>query len=358
MIDSEIKELLRKTSRSFYLTMMVLPSSIRSQICIAYLLARATDTIADTDIVPLEIRIEALNALKRSIFEKTCGESRDPEERCCSLENPKFSILRKSQKDVSEQELLMKIERVLKALSEFSKDARKDIYDVLDIITQGQLLDLERFVFHKKTGEVLALETEEDLDDYTYRVAGCVGEFWTRICRRHLYPVNRLDEGELLKNGIAFGKGLQLVNILRDLAADIKNGRSYLPNEVLIQYNLRPIDLQKSENYFILKSYYKGKLQKALCFLECGIHYISQTPHAFNTWLMRLGCIWPILIGIRTLELLANSNPLNIEERVKVPRREVRKILFTTFIKGLIPGGWNQLMKNYLDRAVQTIGKI
>ena len=358
MIDSEIKELLRKTSRSFYLTMIVLPSSIRPQICIAYLLARATDTIADTDIVPLDIRIEALKILKKSIFERSCRESSDAQEICCSLGNSKFSVLKTSQKDISEQELLMKIERVLKALSQFSKEDRQDIYNILDIITQGQLLDLERFISNKKAGEVLALATEEELDDYTYRVAGCVGEFWTRICRRHLYPDKDLNEGGLLKDGIAFGKGLQLVNILRDLAADVKNGRSYLPNEVLKKYNLRPIDLQKSENYFILKSYYKEKLQKALCFLECGVHYISQTPQAFNTWLMRLGCTWPILIGLRTLELLANSNPLNIEERVKVSRREVKKILFITFIKGFIPGGWDQLMKTYLYRARQTIEKI
>ena len=105
-----------------------------------------------------------------------------------------FYNLRKSQKDVSEQELLMRIERVLNALSQFSKEDRQDIYNVLDIITQGQLLELERFVFYKKTGEVLALETEDDLDDYTYRVAGCVGEFWTRICRRHLYPYKNLNE--------------------------------------------------------------------------------------------------------------------------------------------------------------------
>ena len=46
-----LTSLLKEVSRSFYLTMRVLPSAIRPQIGLAYLLARTTDTIADTEIV-------------------------------------------------------------------------------------------------------------------------------------------------------------------------------------------------------------------------------------------------------------------------------------------------------------------
>jgi len=44
-------DLLKATSRSFYLTLRVLPAAVRSQIGLAYLLARTTDTIADTELV-------------------------------------------------------------------------------------------------------------------------------------------------------------------------------------------------------------------------------------------------------------------------------------------------------------------
>ena len=60
------------------------------------------------------------------------------------------------------------------------------------------------------------------MDDYTYRVAGCVGEFWTRLCRAHLFPRAVVDDAMLLRDGIRFGKGLQLVNILRDIPADLR----------------------------------------------------------------------------------------------------------------------------------------
>ncbi|NBW87575.1 MAG: hypothetical protein EBR23_12335, partial [Planctomycetia bacterium] len=74
-----------------------------------------------------------------------------------------------------------------------------------------------------------ALANASDLQAYTYSVAGCVGEFWTRITRAHLFPVAPLDDAKLLHDGVRFGQGLQLVNILRDLPRDLRQGRCYLP---------------------------------------------------------------------------------------------------------------------------------
>src|SRR5258706_7938369 len=59
--------LLKQVSRSFYLTLRVLPRAIRTQIGVAYLLARATDTIADTEIIPVEARLQALDDLRERI---------------------------------------------------------------------------------------------------------------------------------------------------------------------------------------------------------------------------------------------------------------------------------------------------
>src|SRR5579859_4933188 len=67
--EQRFKDLLRATSRSVYLTLRVLPAVIRPQIGLAYLLARTTDTIADTEIVPLEQRLDALEVLRNRILE-------------------------------------------------------------------------------------------------------------------------------------------------------------------------------------------------------------------------------------------------------------------------------------------------
>src|SRR5712664_1012501 len=68
-----LTELLKQVSRSFYLTLRVLPGSIRPQIGLAYLLARTSDTIADTELVPLDQRLAALAALRERILGAQAG---------------------------------------------------------------------------------------------------------------------------------------------------------------------------------------------------------------------------------------------------------------------------------------------
>ena len=73
-MNPEWFQLLRAVSRSFYLTLRVLPGAVRPQIGLAYLLARATDTIADTDALPVAQRLDALRLLQ----ERIQGHSQTP----------------------------------------------------------------------------------------------------------------------------------------------------------------------------------------------------------------------------------------------------------------------------------------
>src|ERR1041385_3074737 len=159
--------LLHDVSRSFYLTLRVLPARIRAQIGLAYLLARTTDTIADTELVPLAKRLQALQALRERIL----GQSQVPLD---------FGELARNQASPAERVLLEKCDASLALLQSLSKSDIQLIQTVLDIITSGQELDLHRFGEASKD-HIVALRTDDELDDYTYRVAGCVGEFWTRI---------------------------------------------------------------------------------------------------------------------------------------------------------------------------------
>ena len=206
-----LTDLLKDVSRSFYLTLRVLPKSIRSQIGLAYLLARTTDTIADTEIIPLDQRLKSLQALRERIL----GTSSAP---------LNFGELAQRQSLPAERVLLEKCEASVALLQDLSEADLRLVREVVDIITGGQGLDLKRFA-GSSAENIIALRTDEDLEDYTYRVAGCVGEFWTKMCRAHVFPNAKLGDTKLLADGVRFGKGLQLVNILRDLPADLKTGR-------------------------------------------------------------------------------------------------------------------------------------
>jgi farnesyl-diphosphate farnesyltransferase len=338
-------KLLKEVSRSFYLTMRVLPGSIRMQISAAYLLARATDTIADTELIPAEVRVEVLQRLRAAIL---AGQSSSFVEG-----DSQVSALLQAQGETSEKTLLENVGEVIRRVEKFSAEDRADIHTVLETITEGQLMDLKRFVVGREPETVRALQTEEELDEYTYSVAGCVGEFSTRICRRHLYPQAEIKEE--FENAIHFGKGLQLVNILRDLPADLKNGRCYLPEKSLQKLELSVESLKNPDSYPILRTYYKWYLAKALFYLQDGAQYQDDTPGLWRTWLMRLGCTWPILIGAKTLKLLGETNPLDPTQKVKVSRKEVKSILFSTILRGFIPDGWKDLFEQTFKEANRSV---
>src|ERR1051326_7222356 len=70
---SSLDDLLRATSRSFYLTLRVLPRPVRPQISLAYLLARTSDTIADTQVLSLEQRLDALRRFRSRVLGEQSG---------------------------------------------------------------------------------------------------------------------------------------------------------------------------------------------------------------------------------------------------------------------------------------------
>lgn len=340
--QNSLNTLLKATSRSFYLTLRVLPAAVRPQIGLAYLLARTTDTIADTEILPVEQRLAALQKLRERIL----GQGSAP---------LNFGNFAAQQGLPAERALLEKIEESLALLASLSPEDLKLVRDVLTTITSGQELDLRRF--GAATAEsIVALESPAALDDYTHRVAGCVGEFWTRICRAHLFPQTRLaDEKQFVIDGIRFGKGLQLINILRDLPADLKKGRCYLPRQRLDEVKLLPEVLLSPVNAPKFLPLFHEHLDKAEAHLAAGWRYVNTLPYA--QFRVRLACAWPILIGLRTIEKLRAADVLTLRERVKISRGEVRSIIFRSLVACPFPAAWRKLYSP-VGKAVASGGEL
>jgi len=92
-------QLLRDVSRSFYLTLRVLPKGLRVPVGLAYLLARAADTIADTQLLPPQRRLDLLLAFRAQV----AGPANDTQ--LHEIE----SALTEHQKDSSERLLLQSL---------------------------------------------------------------------------------------------------------------------------------------------------------------------------------------------------------------------------------------------------------
>lgn len=305
----------------------MLPGAIRPQISLAYLLARATDTIADTEIVPVPQRLALLQKLRERI-------------RAADGAPLELGVMAQHQGSAGERLLLEQAEVALDALRQLTAEDLRLVRQVLETIISGQELDLQRFGA-VGVENIVALQNDAELDDYTYRVAGCVGEFWTRMCRAHLFPQAKIAAAEFLADAIRFGKGLQLVNILRDLPADAQKGRCYLPLDKLAEAGLTPTDLLSPANLGKFRPLYDRYLDRAEAHLAAGWNYTNTIPR--GQMRVRLACAWPILIGVKTLQRLRTENVLDGTRRVKVSRAEVRQILLQSLLRYPFDGAWRRL---------------
>src|SRR6266436_3567279 len=302
--------ILRSVSRSFYLSIRFLPAQLRQPIALAYLLARATDTIADTTGISRLVRIETLKMLSNGIQGKA---SRDVVVDLIASFIP-------LQVNKNEQRLLESLPDCLDWLDQIEHADRADIRVLLEKITRGQMLDLQRF---DDPREIRALSTAADLDEYTYLVAGCVGEFWTRLCFRHVRNFARLSEDEMLALGKRYGMALQLINVLRDAGSDLRAGRCYFPEYELNAVHLTPSQILSEPERF--QPIYRTWLENAKAGLESGMEY----SRAIKNRRVRAATVLPALIGARTLALLKAAGPAALQRIVKVARSEVRAMILS-----------------------------
>ena len=313
--ENRIDTLLEGTSRSFYLSLKVLPKNIRRHIGLTYLLARLADTIADSKVGENKILLQSLKEYNARIQDS-------------NKELPDFTKLASIQENKSESELLSDAiipVNYLEKTDKFTDSDRQKIRRCLDIIISGQSLDLERFT-DASGNKIISLENEEELDDYTYRVAGSVGELWTHMSLDHLFEMDSEMQEILFIKALNFGKSLQLINILRDLPEDLLMGRCYVPKETLEKYDLTPEDLKDSKNMEAFKPLFDIYLDRAISYLNNAIEYIEMLPK--NQYRLRLSCMLPVLIGQRTLILLRKENILDSKNRIKVMRPEIRRIMW------------------------------
>jgi len=299
-----VKAILKSVSRSFYLSIKFLPRPLREPVGLAYLLARATDTIADTAPIPAAIRLTTLRALARVIageldFDAVAEPLRD------------FAT---QQSDPHERALIENLRGCIASLEHLEPADRDDIRAVLKTIVTGQELDLRRFGDPAATA---SLQSAAELEEYTWLVAGCVGEFWTKLGFRKAPPFATRSPNEMTKLGIAYGKGLQLINVLRDRDADRQAGRSYLPAQELATASEAEV--------------FARWLEAAEKQIGAGVDYCA----ALMNWRVRFATVLPALIGARTIALLRTAERGG--ERIKVPRKMVWRIVLAALLATASP---------------------
>lgn len=218
---SRIQDLVRPVSRTFYLTLRWLPDGVRPAIQLAYLLARATDTIADCDWAGAAERLEILRGFEQAAWRVEAAKIPATHAVGLLAEAELHSL------SPGEHELLKNLPGVIASLDTLC--SAPQIRTVCSTILRGQIFDLEREV-QGISGTALAWT---QVLEYCHLVAGCVGEFWTAICGLADPEWSVESQGVLARRGNAYGIALQLFNILRDREKDARSGRIYLRDEDL-----------------------------------------------------------------------------------------------------------------------------
>jgi farnesyl-diphosphate farnesyltransferase len=342
-----LHDILKQVSRSFYLTLNVLPIGVRDQMGLAYLFARAADTIADTDLIDRSERLKYLDQFRAQFT--TAGVDWKAVQEIQTALVP-------HQKDSGESILLQRLEDCFRLYEECSPDDRKRIQWVIKVLTEGMEMDLNRFP--GQSGDHLAaLSTLDDLDQYTYHVAGCVGDFWTRMICAHRPTMVRWDVEEMAAIGVRFGKGLQLTNILKDIGRDLRNGRCYIPESLLDEVGLKPVDLLNDSSLPKFKPVLDRLIRMAIEHLDQGWVYTMAIP--VSEIRQRLACIWPILLAGETLRRVAVApDLLDPGVNIKAPRSEVYLIMTLTTLtcaNGFVATSyWNRVREQVVSAVEQS----
>jgi len=334
VLSKSLRSILKGVSRSFYLSVRVLPAAVQEQVAVGYLLARAADTLADTPILPAAARRQLLSLLRRA----AAGEDSALAQLLSALAAAQTE---KPLSSGSEAMLLQRLADCFALLQQQQPGDRLLLRRVLDQLTCGMERDLERFPCLDgavPASQVVGLSSRDDLLEYAYFAAGCVGEFWTDLMAAHVPALAHLAEPALRRRGVALGQALQLVNVIRDVRADLQIGRCYWSADLLQPHGLsacRLAELAGMPHQPASASELSAlnTVTRELCDFTLGLcqeawPYVQAIPKTEIR--LRLACIWPLLLAIDTLQALRTAgSPLAVSgPPIKIARRQVYGLLW------------------------------
>lgn len=289
-------------SRTFALTIPVLPAGLADVVANAYLLCRLADTIEDDSGLD--------NATKTAFHERLVtvvrGEA-DAESFAAAL-RPMLS----EQTLAAELELVAHAARVIRVTHSFSADDQRAIIRCLSRMCAG----MPEFQRHKSLRGLLDLD---EMAAYCYVVAGVVGEMLTELFCGHRLAL-RDRRHDLMRLAPRFGQGLQMTNILKDVWEDRRSQTCWLPRCVFGT----SFDLTRLDELYSTPEYRRGMEQLigiAHHHLRSALDYALLIP-AREAGLRRF-CLWAIGLALLTLRKVQRYCDFRRGERVKISRRSV-----------------------------------
>jgi len=318
-------------SRTFALTIPVLPDELSTVVTNAYLLCRIADTIEDDT---------GLNNDQKSEFHRKFVAVVDGTEQAEPFARSLLPLL-STQVLPDEKDLIRHTATVIRVTHGFSSAEREALTRCVRIMCSG----MPEFQRNKSPN---GLRDLEEMGTYCYFVAGVVGEMLTELFCSYCPELNE-QRDKMMRLAVSFGQGLQMTNILKDIWDDRQSDTCWLPRSVFQngQFELSRLDEQHDSVAF-----------------EQGLHELVGVAHAHlrnaldYTCLIpkretgiRKFCLWAIGLALLTLRKIHRNPAFRSGAEVKVSRRTVKATILSTNLTLMS----NRALRMMFDRAADGL---
>ena len=284
------RAILESVSRTFALTIPLLPANLEKVVGNTYLLCRIVDTIEDAVCIDPKTKQVLSTLFVKTVLDPSYTEEFVKESLMALLNHPNHD----------EKDLIKNIPRVLRVLQSFDEKQRHAVAQCVQIMSEGMSY------FHVRQNQA-GLEDLKEFEKYCYVVAGVVGEMLTTVFALHSAAFAKAISGKE-SLAIAFGQALQMTNILKDSPEDQLRGVSWKPKGVE-QTELLVIAHQK---------------------LEDSLRYIYCIPKSEPG--IRQFCFLAFGLAVLTLKKIARRHQLQEGSEVKLTRTQVSRFYIFTKI--------------------------
>jgi farnesyl-diphosphate farnesyltransferase len=311
MTDDEFCiDILPRVSRTFAISIEALPEPLRTTIRVSYLLCRIVDTIEDDPSLERGRRAELFELFRSLVQDDAAspaplerafvGGSESHDRELCRNAGAAFRVFRRVQRPLADA-------------------ARPHVLEM----ASGMAEYTERW---RGPGQLTVLRDREDLERYCYFVAGTVGNLLTDVFIATEKGLSAATRDGLKQRSVAFGLGLQMTNIVKDVTADRARGWCFLPATFCERRGIAPEDLLDRGRRIAAMNVVRDVADLAYRNLDEAIEYTVLLPCSARD--VRLFVLVPLVLALATLGLVRES-PAVLEpgKTVKVSRATVASVL-------------------------------
>jgi farnesyl-diphosphate farnesyltransferase len=323
------RRILPHVSRTFAISIRLLPGSLGSAVLSAYLLCRIADTIEDDHAATVARKAELMELLLAALDDPAAAHT-------LAAAAPELVA-----GDAAHVELVAGAPHVVAIYGALPERSRLRVRHWVTEMVRG----MEKFVRLYPDG--IRIGTLAEYKEYCYYVAGTVGHLLTDLWHEHAPSIGVAEYRALWRRCRAFGEALQTVNILKDIAWDARHENAiYVPEQSLREHGSSHGTLLSPAHVAQNQAAISELIDLAWQDLEQALDYFVTLPRRAVS--VRAFCLLPLLFAYATLRDLTRSRAmLHDGGTVKISRAEVRSLM----VAGLLLVGSNSAIRWLASRV-------